>query len=61
MPLPTDTCQHSESEDCMTCSICGTCDESLDENDVCGSCADEALAQRMQRDDDFSPANVTTL
>lgn len=32
------TCQHQSFEDCMICTKCGKCSESLDENDVCGDC-----------------------
>lgn len=34
----TNTCQHTASEDCLICCICGKCDESLDEDDVCYEC-----------------------
>lgn len=38
---PESTCSHAEHEDCMNCQRCGTCDESLDDEDICSSCRDE--------------------
>ena len=29
---------HQAHEDCLICAICGTCTESLDEEDVCSEC-----------------------
>lgn len=34
----TLSCQHGSHEDCMICAICGNCDESLDDNDICDDC-----------------------
>jgi hypothetical protein len=32
-------CQHTDGEDCMICSVCGRCDETLDEkDDICDRC-----------------------
>lgn len=34
---PTE-CAHADHEDCMICSECGGCKESLDEDDICDEC-----------------------
>lgn len=31
-------CQHRADEDCMTCSECGECDESCDDEGLCAEC-----------------------
>jgi hypothetical protein len=31
-------CGHEPHEDCMFCTECGKCRESLDNNDVCSEC-----------------------
>lgn len=33
-----EDCGHKSHEDCLNCSICGVCSESLDEDDICDSC-----------------------
>lgn len=32
------TCQHTQGEDCMNCSVCGLCKETLDDAEVCDQC-----------------------
>ena len=34
-------CGHKPTEDCMNCTICGRCSESLNEEDICASCLEE--------------------
>jgi hypothetical protein len=37
----TEDCQHTVNEGCMTCSECGKCRESCDEDDMCDDCREE--------------------
>ncbi len=43
MPKDYDekVCGHKSNEDCLICCLCGNCDESLDEDDICDNCRDE--------------------
>lgn len=34
----SETCEHKSFEDCLICSICGNCSESLDSQDICADC-----------------------
>ncbi|MFI5379019.1 MAG: hypothetical protein ACHRHE_06975 [Tepidisphaerales bacterium] len=40
----TDECQHQKHEDCLICSCCGRCHESLDDDDLCRDCGGKDLA-----------------
>ncbi len=35
--------EHKSHEDCMTCSECGGCDESCDDDGVCAQCREALL------------------
>lgn len=35
------TCEHSSNEDCLICTNCGECNESLNESDICSSCQEK--------------------
>ena len=43
-----NNCQHSSNEDCMNCSVCGKCSESLDEDDVCSDCGGKDMNEGEQ-------------
>ena len=40
-------CQHDFDEDCMNCALCGECDESVDDADICSAC--RSLAETLGR------------
>jgi hypothetical protein len=40
-------CGHKLTEDCLLCTVCGLCRESLDECDVCAECRMGAMASKF--------------
>jgi hypothetical protein len=36
-----EECQHQPYEDCLNCTVCGQCSESVDERGVCADCVGE--------------------
>ena len=43
------SCNHKDNEDCLICSACGECSESLNDFEICSACEEEETRRDEKR------------